>query len=69
MTKDSKNDKDQGKITVEEAGRKGGEAVSQKNMGLNICLKLAEKEENALIEEIMGITIITIGKNHQTIKK
>jgi len=38
-------------------------------MGLNICLKLAEKEENALIEGIMGITIITIGKNHQTINK
>jgi general stress protein YciG len=30
MTKDSKNDEDQGKMTVEEAGRKGGEALVEK---------------------------------------
>ena len=30
MTKDSKNDEDQGKMIVEEAGRKGGEALVEK---------------------------------------
>jgi general stress protein YciG len=30
MTKDNSNDKDKGKMTVEEAGRKGGEAVVEK---------------------------------------
>ena len=30
MTKDNENDKDKGKMTVEEAGRKGGEAVVEK---------------------------------------
>jgi|tagenome__1003787_1003787.scaffolds.fasta_scaffold18961659_2 general stress protein YciG len=30
MTKDKENDKDEGKMTVEEAGRKGGEAVIEK---------------------------------------
>ena len=30
MTKDSKNDEDQGKMTVEEAVRKGGEALVEK---------------------------------------
>ena len=30
MTKDDKDDKNKGKMTVEEAGRKGGEAVVEK---------------------------------------
>ena len=30
MTKDSKNDEDQGKMTVKEAGRKCGEAIVEK---------------------------------------
>ena len=30
MTKDSENNKDKGKMTVEEAGKKGGEAVVEK---------------------------------------
>lgn len=61
MTLDNDNDKGKGKMTVEEAGRKGGETVREK-YGEEFYQEIGEKGGNAVVEKYGAEHMAEIGR-------